>query len=234
MCCAGAGIASAQRVSVGCMPFDLAVIDLDNTLYTADSGVFARMDRRMSAYVSRALGVGLDEADQLRRMYWQRYGTTLRGLMLHHGLEPEPFLHDVHDIDAHELLAADAALDAALTQLPGRKVIHTNGIREHAERVLAALGVRHHFDAVYDIRFNQYIPKPCSETLAALIEGEGVAPSRTLVVDDMADNLQVARKIGCQTAWISDASVGEWDFQLTTFHALPELVVARQEESKIV
>jgi len=29
------------------MPFDLAVIDLDNTLYAAESGVFARMDKRI-------------------------------------------------------------------------------------------------------------------------------------------------------------------------------------------
>ncbi|MDQ7011555.1 MAG: pyrimidine 5'-nucleotidase, partial [Mariprofundaceae bacterium] len=80
------------------MPFELAVIDLDNTLYAADSGVFARMDRRMTAFVSHELGVDAETADRLRLKYWREYGTTLRGLMLHHGMEPEPFLHDVHDI----------------------------------------------------------------------------------------------------------------------------------------
>jgi len=207
------------------MPFDLAVIDLDNTLYAADNGVFARMDKRMSDFVARELGVDHAEADRLRVKYWKEYGTTLRGMMLHHGMEAEPFLHYVHDIDAHEILRRDDELDAALARLPGRKVIHTNGIREHAERILAALGIAHHFERIYDIRFNDYIPKPCKVTLALLIENEGCEPERTLVVDDMPDNLRVARELGCKTVWIShDEASHEWDYRIPTFHPLPDMI----------
>jgi putative hydrolase of the HAD superfamily len=204
------------------MPFDLAVIDLDNTLYAADSGVFARMDKRMTAFVANELGINTAEADRLRVKYWQQYGTTLRGMMLHHGMEPEAFLHEVHDIDAHEILKKDHALDAALARLPGRKVIHTNGIREHAERILNALGITHHFEAIYDIRFNNYIPKPCRQTLASLIRTEGFRPERTLVVDDMADNLREAKALGCKTVWITHEPSGTWDYHISKFHDLPE------------
>lgn len=209
------------------MPFDLAVIDLDNTLYAAESGVFARMDKRMSAYVANELRVDAETADELRVKYWKEYGTTLRGMMLHHGMEPEGFLHDVHDINAHELLERDEALDAALARLPGRKVIHTNGIREHAERILEALGVLHHFERIYDIRFNDYIPKPCSETLAMLIKAEGSTPDRTIVVDDMPDNLAAAAALGCRTVWIThnhdpQTNKGRWDYHLPSFHSLPD------------
>ncbi|NWF38199.1 pyrimidine 5'-nucleotidase [Mariprofundus sp. NF] len=204
------------------MPFDLAVIDLDNTLYAADSGVFARMDKRMTAFVAKELEVDPQEADRLRVKYWKEYGTTLRGMMLHHGMEAEAFLHDVHDIDAHEILKADDELDDALARLPGRKVIHTNGILEHAERILGVLGIAHHFEAIYDIRFNNYIPKPCKETLAMLINAEGASPERTLVVDDMADNLKVARALGCKTVWITHEPDGHWDFHIPRFHHLPD------------
>jgi len=203
------------------MPFDLAVIDLDNTLYAADTGVFARMDKRMTAFVSRELGVNEAEANRLRLKYWKDYGTTLRGLMLHHGMEPEAFLHDVHDIGAHELLAPDPELDAALARLPGRKVIHTNGIREHAERILAALGIAHHFDRIYDIRFDNYIPKPSKDVLQKLLDAEGVGPDRTLVVDDMVDNLKAAHDLSCKTVWITREPDGRWDFHLPTVHHLP-------------
>jgi putative hydrolase of the HAD superfamily len=209
------------------MPFGLAVIDLDNTLYSAESGVFARMDKRMTAFVANELGVDHKEADRLRVKYWKAYGTTLRGMMLHHGMEPEGFLHDVHDINAHELLERDDALNEALNRLPGRKVIHTNGIREHAERILETLGVLHHFERIYDIRFNNYIPKPCKETLAMLNKAEGVEPERTLVVDDMADNLAVATELGCKTVWINHetnprTNEGRWDYHLPSFHQLTE------------
>ncbi len=204
------------------MPFDLAVIDLDNTLYAADSGVFARMDKRMTAFVARELDVEPEEADRLRVKYWKEYGTTLRGMMLHHGMEAEAFLHDVHDIDAHEILKPDYQLDHALARLPGRKVIHTNGILEHAERILDVLGIAHHFSAIYDIRFNNYIPKPSKETLAMLIKTENAKPARTLVVDDMADNLQVAKELGCKTVWITHETNDHWDYHIPKFHDLPE------------
>jgi putative hydrolase of the HAD superfamily len=196
------------------MPFDLAVIDLDNTLYAADNGVFARMDRRMTAFVARELDITEEKANALRVRYWREYGTTLRGLMLHHGMEAEPFLHDVHDIGVDTVLEPDTALDAALHAMPGRKIIHTNGIREHAERVLESLAITHHFDAIYDIRFNDYKPKPCAETLGMLLEKEQVAPQRTLVIDDMADNLAAAHKLGARTAWISpQREPAGWHFQ---------------------
>lgn len=206
------------------MPFDLAVIDLDNTLYAAESGVFARMDRRMTAFVAKELAVDEIEADRLRLKYWKEYGTTLRGLMLHHGMDAEPFLADVHDIDAHEILQADPDLNAALARLPGRKVIHTNGITEHAGRILETLGIAHHFARIYDIRFNDYIPKPSRETLARLIGQEGSVPARTLVVDDMADNLKVAGELGCKTVWITrEKEDGRWDYHIPAFRHLPDL-----------
>jgi len=203
------------------MPIELAVIDLDNTLYAADSGVFSRMDQRMTAFIARELHLSEIDADALRVQYWRTYGTTLRGLMLHHAVEPELFLHDVHDIDAHELLVENEALNRKLRQLPMRKVIHTNGTREHAERILDALGVRHHFSEIYDIRFNDYIPKPCKSTLKRLLDREGAAPADTVVVDDMEDNLQVAQELGTRTCWVSsEKRAHRWDGQVENFESV--------------
>jgi putative hydrolase of the HAD superfamily len=208
------------------MPFDLAVIDLDNTLYRASSGVFARMDARMNRFIVQHLSVDEGEANRLRRSYWDRYGTTLRGLMLHHGIDAEGVLHEVHDIGVDGLLSEDKELDAALAAMPGRKVIHTNGTVEHAERVLAALDIRHHFDAIYDIRFNAYQPKPCPRTLGMLLSREDTAPARTIVIDDMADNLAAAAQLGARTAWISEAHSAQWHHCAPTVAALVEHLTA--------
>ncbi|PCI42597.1 MAG: pyrimidine 5'-nucleotidase [Proteobacteria bacterium] len=202
-------------------PHDLIVVDLDNTLYAAGNGVFARMDKRMTAFICHALGIQHAEANALRVRYWRQYGTTLRGLVLHHGIEPETFLHDVHDVNAHELLCKNAQLDAVLYQLPGRKVIHTNGIYEHAERVLDALGIRHHFEVIYDIRYNEYLPKPCAATLKMLLHDEGVLPVRALVLDDMQENLVVAKELGARTCWVTaEPSQHDWDYQVAAIEEL--------------
>ncbi len=180
----------------------LAVIDLDNTLYAADNGVFARMDEKMIHYIQRELNVGREEANTLRIKYWKQYGSTLKGLMAHHGHEAEPFLFEAHDVNAHELLTPHLKLRDVLQAMPMRKVIHTNGTREHAETILGALGIRNCFDAIYDIRFNQYTPKPCVDTLQQLFAEEGVQPEQVIVIDDMQDNLAVAKQAGAKTAWV--------------------------------
>ncbi len=202
----------------------LVVIDLDNTLYEANNGVFARMDAQMNQYIRRELGVNQAEADMIRVKYWKQYGSTLKGLMEHHGHDAKPFLREAHDVNAHELLTPHPALRDVLQAMPARKVIHTNGTKEHAETILEALGIRDDFAEIYDIRFNAYTPKPCVDTLRLLFEVEGVSASEVLVIDDMEDNLAVAKQAGAKTAWIHQGkaygSQQTWDIVAPTFTAL--------------
>ena len=86
------------------------VFDLDNTLYPPAVRLFDQIEARMSAYVMRTLGVDATDADRLRRHYWETYGTTLAGLMREHGVDPEPYLVEVHDIDLCEVAPSPGAL----------------------------------------------------------------------------------------------------------------------------
>lgn len=79
------------------------VFDLDNTLYPPAVRLFDQIEVRMTAYVMETLKVSHAEADRLRKHYWHTHGTTLAGLMREHGIDPLPFLKDVHDISFDEL-----------------------------------------------------------------------------------------------------------------------------------
>ena len=75
------------------------VFDLDNTLYRADSGVFARIDARMTEFIATFLNTGRDEARALQKSLYREHGTTLNGMMKIYGMDPEPYLDFVHQID---------------------------------------------------------------------------------------------------------------------------------------
>src|SRR5690606_12103752 len=124
------------------------VFDLDNTLSPPAARLFDPSEARMTAYVMQSLGVPREEADRLRADYWRLYGTTLAGLMHEHGLDPVPYLEDVHDI-ALDHLVPDPALAQAIAALPGRRGVYTNGSAPHAARVLDARGLVGVFDAVF-------------------------------------------------------------------------------------
>lgn len=169
-----------------------------------------------------------NEADDIRIKYWKKYGSTLKGLMVHHGHDAEPFLKEAHDVQAHELLQPHPELHRVLQAMSARKVIHTNGTKEHAETILNALGITQYFSEIYDIRFNQYTPKPCVDTLSQLFAVEHVQAENVLVIDDMADNLAVAKQAGAKTAWVhpdahhepSQHSPKNWDIEVTSFLGL--------------
>jgi len=182
------------------------VIDLDNTLYHAEKNLFPQIDQRISGYLARFLGIPAEEAQRLQKQYWREYGTTLKGIMTLHEADPQPYLDFVHDIDLSDL-APDPELDLLLAELPGEKIIFTNGSAKHAENVMAKLEVSHHFRAIFDIRAAQFRPKPDPAPYADLVRQLDIRADRACMVDDMAGNLAPAHGLGMKTVWIKTGSV---------------------------
>lgn len=177
------------------------IFDLDNTLYHPSARLFEQIDGRMTRFIARRLGVTAQEADQLRRDYWLRYGITLKGLIEHHAIEAAEFLAEVHLIDLSGLLP-DKSLAAAIGRLPGRRIVHTNGPRTHAERVLTARGLDALFDAVYGIEDKGLVPKPTPEAYERIIALDGFDPGRAAMIEDDHRNLAVPKARGMATVWL--------------------------------
>ncbi|MFT5540248.1 MAG: putative hydrolase of the HAD superfamily [Alphaproteobacteria bacterium] len=183
------------------------VFDLDNTLYSADCALFHQVDRRMGEYISTLFGLDYDAARKLQKDYYRTYGTTLRGLMVNHDIDPHAYLDFVHDIDL-TVMDPDIALNAALTRLPGAKVIFTNASRGHAEAVTERLGIRHHFGGIFDIHDAAYIPKPAPEIYDQFIKAHGITPKRTVLFEDTAANLAPAAARGMTTVLVRPGEAG--------------------------
>ncbi len=177
------------------------VFDLDNTLYCASSNLFGQISARMTGFIADLLDIDEDQALRLQKSYFREYGTTLRGLMVRHRIDPHRFLDHVHDIDV-SLVDADPALDRALAGLAGRKIIFTNGSTDHAGRIMDRLGVAHHFEEVFDIACSDFVPKPEPRTYRRLIERHAIDPRRSVMVEDMAINLKPAAELGMTTVWV--------------------------------
>lgn len=185
---------------------DAWIFDLDNTLYPADSDLFAQIDARMTSYVSTLLSLPPDEAKKIQKDYYRDHGTTLNGLMKIHAADPEPFLAHAHDIDL-SVLASDPDLHESIRRLPGRRFVLTNGCRNYAERVLDQIGLGNVFDDIWDIRAMGYQPKPDPEAYRTLIARNAIDPSKAALFEDIARNLVPARELGMTTIWLNNGSV---------------------------
>ena len=141
-------MSGSPRTPRGFASVETWVFDLDNTLYPHDLNLWQQIDDRIQQFIADFLSIPKNEAFRVQKDYYKRYGTSMRGLMAEHGMKPDDFLEFVHAID-HSPLTANPGLGAAIEQLPGRKLILTNGTRKHAEAVMRRLEIHHHFEDVF-------------------------------------------------------------------------------------
>ena len=190
--------------------YDTWVFDLDNTLYPAECDLFSQIDARMTAYVSALLQVEPGEARRVQKAYYAEYGTTLAGLMAQHQVDPHDFLHHVHDIDV-TWVDPDPELATLVRALPGKKLVFTNGSRGHADRVVRRLGLEGLFDDHFDIVATGFAPKPKREAFDRLLEAHAFSPSRAMMFEDLARNLEPAAAMGFTTVLVRSAK--DWSHE---------------------
>jgi len=178
------------------------VFDLDHTLYPPEMALFDQINIRMTDYVMSALNMDRRQADHLRDKYWRDHGTTLAGLMDNHGVDPGPYLSDVHEID-FSVLEPDPALADRIRALPGRRIVYTNGTAPYAENVLAARGLSGLFDAIYGVEHAGFRPKPEPRAFAAVFARDGLEPTRAAMFEDDPRNLAAPHAMGLRTVHVA-------------------------------
>ena len=186
------------------------VFDLDNTLYPVTEALLAHIDEHMGNFVANFLNVDAEEAHRIQKAYFRKYGLTLRGLMIHHGLDPVRYYDEMTPMDLSEV-TPNPALGEAIGRLPGRKIIYTNASVHHAEMVLDHMGIRQVFEAIYDISAADYLPKPAIESYRALCDLHRIDPSKAVMVDDISRNLAPAAELGMTTVWLKTGA--EWSLE---------------------
>lgn len=193
------------------------LFDLDDTLYPRQAGIMGQIGTLMLRYMRTRFDLSPEEAAELRTHYFQTYGTTMRGLQVNHQIDPDEFLHYVHDIPLHRYLQTNPRLDEVLAAIPQEKVIFTNASREHAERVLDQLGIRRHFARIIDVRDMDYESKPQPAAYRRVCEILGVRPQECLLVEDNLRNLRPAKELGMTTILVGDGHTvadGSVDYSL--------------------
>lgn len=180
------------------------LFDLDNTLHNATPHIFPHINRSMTEYIERHLGVDESEATRIRQDYWTRYGATMLGLMRHHGTDPRHFLWETHQFpDLKRMLVFQKPVIHTLRRLPGRKIIFSNAPRHYTDAILELSGLDRCFDAIYSVENVRFQPKPMRAGFHALLRAERINPRRCIMVEDSLPNLVTAKKLGMKTVWVS-------------------------------
>ena len=179
------------------------IFDLDNTLYSGQTKVFSEVDKKMSTFISKKMNVDLVKAKEIQKKYFYEYGTTLSGLMKQDSIDPHEFLEFVHDIDI-SWLPKDLKLKDELIKIKEKKYIFTNGSHAHVKNVTKQLGIDGLFDGAFDIVDANFVPKPHIDPYKKIIDKFKIEPTKSILIEDIAHNLEQAKNLGMKTCWLEN------------------------------
>jgi len=183
---------------------EVILFDLDETLYPRSAGLMRAIGQRIHAYIVERMGVTPELAAKIRLEYYNKYGTSLRGLLINYGIDPEDYLAFVHDVALTDYIQPAPALKAMLETIRVRKAIFTNATTEHALNVMRILGVENQFERIIDVRANCFAGKPYVQAYWQAARLMGVPPQRCLLVEDNVRNLRPGKTLGMVTVLVGD------------------------------
>jgi putative hydrolase of the HAD superfamily len=180
------------------------IFDLDNTLHDARVHIFPSMHVQIQEFLKKRFKLDDEGASRMRRDFWLRYGTTLAGLVRHHGVHPRQYLAETHVFpELADMVVHENAVKHALLRLGGTRLVFSNAPRHYVEEVLRAIGLQRYFDAVYTIEDTGYRGKPHLWSFHRLLRKHRLDPHRCALIDDMLGNLRTAHRLGMSTVWVS-------------------------------
>ncbi len=207
---------------------DTWLFDLDNTLYPPECELMALVDDRMNQFIQRQSGLDLAGAKALRHRYYMEHGTTLAGLMAHHGVDPAAFIAEVQEVSMDSVVE-DPALRIALMRLPGRRLVFTNAGGDYAEKVLQRLGVEDLFEDIFHIAAADYIPKPQAGCFERMSARHDVNARTACFFEDMERNLKPAAEMGMTTVLVGPRALeSAAGFVHHRTHSLPPFLANAQ------
>ncbi len=180
------------------------IFDFDNTLFSSGMEIFPLINEKMTQYIEHHLCVERSEANRLRKLYWDRYGATLTGLVRHHAVDSKDFLKKTHDIGELDSFASRSSrLIRLFRQLSGKKIVFSNSPAEYLEQMLRLLGIRHFLSEAFSIEATNMNPKPSMIGYRKLLKAHRLEAARCVMVEDSLSNLFAARRLGMKTIWVT-------------------------------
>jgi pyrimidine 5'-nucleotidase len=208
------------------MSIETIFFDLDATLYPESNGLWPAIRLKIDEYMRERMAIPEAEIPKLREHYYLNYGTTLRGLQTHYGIEAEDYLNFVHDLPLNDYLKPDPALRTMLRSIQRRRWLFTNSDRPHAKRVMTILGIDDCFDGMVDVYTMDPYCKPRKEAYNFVLEFAGVTDPKTCaLLDDSHRNLAPAKEMGFFTILVGqNGTHPSADRTIDDIHDLPRVV----------
>jgi putative hydrolase of the HAD superfamily len=138
----------------------------------------------------------------------------MAGLLAERHIDPDDFLHYVHDFKPGAFLQPNPALHRAVERIPLRRVVFTNGTNAHTRRVLEALGIGALFERIIDVVDVGYVSKPAQLAYQRALALLNTTARECILVEDSPRNLAPAKEMGMITILVGHEQHNTADYRV--------------------
>jgi putative hydrolase of the HAD superfamily len=206
------------------LSYKYLILDLDETLYPKRSGLLQCLDRRIDDFMKRILDLPAEALTTLRNDYFHKYGTTLSGMIINHGVSPAEFIEYVFRVNPADFIKPDPQLALLLNEISLEKVVFSNSPLNYVENVLDVLGIHDQFRKVYDIGFSDFMGKPNLASFRKVLGDLKIDGESCIMVDDSLVNVLGAKKVGLTGVWLGKALNPDIDWVIQDIYELKKLI----------
>ncbi len=181
------------------------IFDVDKTIYPSSCGFGDEMDKKISEYTAKHIGVDFNTANSLRSKSVKEYGTTLRWLQVEHGLTNiDHYLDFVHPKNVEEFLPNRAQVHKTFHSINIPMSILSNGPIENIDRILGFYSIKELFNPIIDIKMNNLKGKPYKEAYEKILKELDLPVQQILFIDDVEDYLAPFHHMAGQVLLINE------------------------------
>ncbi len=206
------------------MRYRYVIFDLDNTLYPKESGLLNQIDRQIDQYINWKLDIPKAKIGKLRKDYWEKYGTTLGGMVACHQIDPEEYINNTYNVEVTDFLKPDPLLTKILDGLKMKKVVFSNSPLDYVEKVLEVLQIRGFFEKIYDIKFCGYLGKPNLSSYDKVLADLGVEGKECLFIDDTPVNILGGEAAGIDSILLGSGFTENIKWRISNLTELPLII----------
>jgi putative hydrolase of the HAD superfamily len=206
------------------LSYKYLILDLDETLYPKQSGLLQCLDRRIEDFMRQNLDLPVETLTTLRSKYFHKYGTTLSGMIINHGVNPAEYIKYVFQVNPADYIQPDPQLAILLNEISLEKVVFSNSPLNYVENVLDVLGIHEQFRKVYDIGFSDFMGKPNLASFRKVLGDLKIDGDSCIMVDDSLVNVLGAKKAGLTGVWLSEALNPNIDWVIQNIYELKKLI----------
>jgi len=198
------------------------VFDVDETLYPKGTGLLRKINERIVVYIQGKFNCSNVEAEKVRVQLYEKYGSTITGLMKDNSIDPIDYFSFIANINVNEFLQENLELKNILDSIKCRKYVFTNAIESHAFNVINALDLKECFDGVYGQEFLGFAGKQNYSSFKKFISMTKIEPEKSVMVDDEKKSLVIARGFGMKTVFVG-GKTKEFDFCIKRIEGIKEV-----------